>query len=220
MKNYADAIIVRLRPLKRALALLTSGRESVEFENTLQSILKVAEGHPMDADALASFTLCCVQMRHDQQSRGRSGLPATTQDRSNRRAGGSTSASSSPRATRSSSNSNLSQHGAEDGDGDDDTPVHGKTTVMSYFSGFGSSLAAASAGGAATGFTPSKDRSTHSTPNIHRDRSTNSLDSSSHAFAFEGFTVGRLGGDRSDRTDSSSHAEVNPFSIRKPIRNS
>ena len=77
LKNYADAIIVRLRPLKRALALLTSGRESVEFENTLQSILKVAEGHPMDADALASFTLCCVQLRHDQQARNRSGSRCT-----------------------------------------------------------------------------------------------------------------------------------------------
>jgi hypothetical protein len=29
--------------------------------------LKVAEGHPTDADALASFALCCVQLRADQR---------------------------------------------------------------------------------------------------------------------------------------------------------
>ena len=82
---------------------------------------------------------------------------------------------------------------------------------MSYFSGFGS----LHAGGAATGGTPSKS-STHSTPNSNRDRSTHSLDASSHAlFAYEGGS-GRLVGDKSDRTvDSSTHAgEVNSYHLK------
>jgi hypothetical protein len=65
LANYADAVSGHFRPLNYALSLISDSKFSPEFEKTLQSIFKVAGGHTEDADALASFTLCCVQLRYD-----------------------------------------------------------------------------------------------------------------------------------------------------------
>jgi hypothetical protein len=65
LANYADAVGGHFRPLHHALSLISDPKSSKEFDKTLKSILKVAGGHAEDADALASFALCCVQLRYD-----------------------------------------------------------------------------------------------------------------------------------------------------------
>ena len=42
LKNYSDAILMHIRPLKQAVSLLSCGRDSKEFEQVLESLYKVS----------------------------------------------------------------------------------------------------------------------------------------------------------------------------------
>lgn len=68
LTDFADSILAPVRCLDQAVALVTYDLDSEEFEKTLQSVLKVAGGHPRHAIALARFVECCMSLRHDKGS--------------------------------------------------------------------------------------------------------------------------------------------------------
>ena len=62
---YADAVLSQAKFLDHALALITFDKESDEFELTLQSLLKISQGHPECALSFAGFVECCLRLRQD-----------------------------------------------------------------------------------------------------------------------------------------------------------
>lgn len=62
---YLDAVLSNLRYLDQAVVMMTFGRDSLEFENTMSAMLRAAQGHPEDADVIAKFVECCVGLRSD-----------------------------------------------------------------------------------------------------------------------------------------------------------
>ena len=64
-EDFADALQSQFRRLDQAVLLISSGAVTDAFKNTLQSILKVAQGRPDDAIILANFSALCICLRAD-----------------------------------------------------------------------------------------------------------------------------------------------------------
>jgi hypothetical protein len=62
---YSDSILSHTKCLDQLMVLVTFDRSSEEFEKTLNSVLKLSQGHPQHAHAFARFVECCLSLRDD-----------------------------------------------------------------------------------------------------------------------------------------------------------